>query len=311
VTRGRDETSSLLRWYPRAWRERYGEELQALMEDGLGDGAPTAMFKVSMVRAGLREHAHCLLGAHGSPPERARTGSLLVLCSWTAFVLAGASFSKVSEHFARAMPFASRAISQDAFNVVAALGIVGVGLVMLGAIAALPACGRFVRGGGWSSIRGHVIRSTLLAAMAVGAAIPLSVWAHHLNEIQRNGGDGIYSGAIGLWALLVTATLAQWTVTGVATARRIDWARRTLRIEAVLAVAVAGVMATMTVATALWWGTVAQDAPWFLHGTASGTHPSPFTLQLVVTMMLMLISVLVAVYGTVEVGRSWTGLRVD
>lgn len=311
MSRRRDVTAALLRWYPDSWRERYGEELVALIEDGLGDQPPTSKLKVSIARAGLRERVHQtgLIGDHPSPAERTRAGSLLVLCAWTAFVLAGASFSKASEHFAQAMPAASRTLPQDAFNVIAALGVIGAALVVLGALAALPAFVRFVRSGGWSFIGRHVLRATALTVVTVGAVIPLSLWAHHLNAFQRNGGDGIYSGAFGIWALFVAATLAQWTAAGVAAARRIDLARRVLYLEAVLAFTVAGAMAVMTVSTALWWGAMAKNAPWFLQGTATGSKPSPFNTQLLLTMALMLIAVLISGYGVIRVGRSWTALR--
>ena len=32
--------ASLLRWYPRVWRERYGSELVALIQDNLNEGRP-------------------------------------------------------------------------------------------------------------------------------------------------------------------------------------------------------------------------------------------------------------------------------
>jgi hypothetical protein len=307
----RGEIAALLRWYPRSWRERYGEELMVLMEDQSGEQPPTRNVKLSLIRAGLRERVHesGLVGAQQSPPDRARAGSLLVLCAWTAFALAGASFSKTSEHFARALPVGSRVVPQGAFDVVAALGVIAATLVALGAVAALPGFVRFVGAGGWSSIRGHVLRASVLTVVTVGALIPVSVWAHHLNEFQRNGGDGLYSGAFVAWALLLAGTLAQWTGAGVAAARRIDLTRRVLHFEAVLAVVVAATMVVITAATALWWETMAEDAPWFLQGTAHGTSPSPFTAQLVLTLASMLVAALVAAYGVVRVARSWAGLK--
>jgi hypothetical protein len=301
----------MLRWYPPAWRERYGDELMVLMEDHVGGPAPTLRVKLSLVGAGLRERAHQsgLVGVQLSPSEQARAGSLLVLCAWTTFAFAGASFSKASEHFAQALPVGSRAIPQDAFDTVAALGVIGAMLVVLGAVAALPAFVDFLRGGGWCSIRGHVLRAGLLAVMTVGAVIPLGAWAHHLNQFQRNGGDGLYSGAFVAWALLVATTLAQWTAAGVAAARRIKLTRRVLRLETMLAAVVAGAMVIMTVAVALWWVALAEDAPWFLQGTATGTNPSPFNVQLVLTVALMLVAVLVAGYGVMRVVRSRDGLR--
>jgi hypothetical protein len=192
---------------------------------------------------------------------------------------------------------------------VAALGVIGATLVALGTIAAVPAFVRFVAAGGWSALRGHVLRAGVLTVMTVGAVIPLSVWAHHLNEFQRNGGDGLYSGAFVVWALLVAGTLAQWTAAGVVAAGRIDLTRRILYFEAILAIAVAGTMVIITAAAALWWGAMASDAPWFLQGTATGTSSSPFDVQLALTLALMLASVLVAGYGVMRVARSWVALR--
>jgi hypothetical protein len=38
----------LLRWYPRAWRERYGDEFLATVEDISGGGPPTARLRLSV-----------------------------------------------------------------------------------------------------------------------------------------------------------------------------------------------------------------------------------------------------------------------
>jgi hypothetical protein len=310
VKSNRVAMEAMLRWYPAAWRQRYGEELVVLMEDS--ERPLTLKVKLSLVRAGLREHLHetGLAGGQHPATERARAGSLLVLCAWTAFVLAGASFSKASEHFAQALPVSSGAVPGGAFDIVAVVGSIGATLVALGAIAALPSFVQFLRAGGWASIRRHVIRANVLTTVTVGAVFSLSSWAHHLNEFQRNGGDGLYSGAIAVWALLVAGTLAQWTVVGVVVARKLDLTRRVLRTEAILGVAVAGAMVIITAATALWWGAMAKDAPWFLQGTAIGTHPSPFTFQLIMTMALMFVAVLVATYGVVRIARSWTALTL-
>jgi len=311
MRRSHDETAGLLRWYPRTWRDRYGDELVALMEDELGEQPPTLRFKVSVARAGLRERAHGtgLIGDQHSPTERTRAGTLLVLCSWTAFVVAGISFSKASEHFAQAVPAASRSLPQDAFIVVAICGLLGSALVVLGGMAALPTFVSFLRDGGWPALRGHVLRACLLTVVTGVALIPLGAWAHHLNQHQRNGGDGIYSAAIAAWAVLVAATLAQWTAAAVAAGRRIDVGHRVLRLEAGLAVAVTGAMFAITTATALWWATIAQRAPWFLQGTATGSNSSPFDPQLVFTLALMSAAALTAGYGVARITRSARAVR--
>ena len=43
----------LLRWYPRAWRERYGEELLALIQDTLDEGRPTWRLRLGVVRGNI------------------------------------------------------------------------------------------------------------------------------------------------------------------------------------------------------------------------------------------------------------------
>jgi hypothetical protein len=45
----------LLRWYPRAWRERYGEELLALIQDNLQEGRPAWRLQLSAIWGGLAE----------------------------------------------------------------------------------------------------------------------------------------------------------------------------------------------------------------------------------------------------------------
>ena len=50
--------ANLLRWYPRAWRERYGEELLALVQDTLDEGRPTWRLRLGVVGGGLRERGH-------------------------------------------------------------------------------------------------------------------------------------------------------------------------------------------------------------------------------------------------------------
>jgi hypothetical protein len=45
-----------LRWYPRAWRERYGDELLALVEDYSENGRLRFRDRLDLVRAGLQMH---------------------------------------------------------------------------------------------------------------------------------------------------------------------------------------------------------------------------------------------------------------
>ena len=49
MSTGGDQLAGLLRWYPAAWRERYGDELVALMQ-AVGDQQPSFRFKLSVAR---------------------------------------------------------------------------------------------------------------------------------------------------------------------------------------------------------------------------------------------------------------------
>lgn len=260
----RDDRRSLLRWYPPAWRVRYGEELLALLEDELGERRPPAPMAVSLRWAGLRErlHASGLTGDHRPAADRMRAASLLVLCAWAACMVAGASFSKASEHFAGALPTGSQALPQDAFDAVVALGVLGGCLVLLGAALALPAFRRLVSGyEGRRFVRRHVVRAGALTALTAVALVPLSLWAHHLDGSQRNGANGVNVGALVVWSFMAVASLALWTGAAVAVVRRLDLSGRVLRAEALLAVALQ--VAMVGLATAVGSG----GRPW------PRTHP--------------------------------------
>ena len=235
VTSGRSEHDRLLRWYPTSWRDRYGEELRALMDDEWGEGTASPRSRRAIVRAGLRERAHAtgLVGRGSDPVTRLRSGSLLVLCAWTLFVIGGAGFQKTSEHFARAVPLASRASSQDAFSVVVLCAVISLAAVSIGVVATLPTVLAFLRSGRWRDVRRPVLRSAFASAVVLVTVIPLSLWAHTLNEFQRNGGDSAYSWAITAWALIVIVAAASWTATAIAIARRLSLPARVLRLEGV------------------------------------------------------------------------------
>jgi hypothetical protein len=49
----------VLRWYPTAWRRRYGEELIAMLDDTHGDDVPRRT-RLALIRSGLRERIRLL-----------------------------------------------------------------------------------------------------------------------------------------------------------------------------------------------------------------------------------------------------------
>jgi len=295
----------MLRWYPAAWRDRYGEELVTLMADQTDGRRPPLSMRIDVARAGLRERrrqaGHC--GDVRPPAERVRAGALLVLCGWALFVVAGAVFQKSSEHFASALPRTARWPALTAFDVVVVAAVIGLLIVAAGALAALPAFVRFLRGGGWPSVRRLVLTTTLSTATEAGALGALIPWAHSLPAGQRNGGSSLYTAAFLGLALFTAVSVALWTALAVACARRIEMAPRLLRLEVGLAVALFVLMIVVTVSVAVWWGSVGSAAPWFLHGARAGTGSSAFDPNLGVSLTLMLLAVAVASSGVTRILR--------
>jgi hypothetical protein len=54
------DAKRVLRWYPAAWRRRYGEELIAMLDDTYGEGQLGFGVRMSLVRSGLMERIHML-----------------------------------------------------------------------------------------------------------------------------------------------------------------------------------------------------------------------------------------------------------
>jgi hypothetical protein len=50
----------VLRWYPAAWRRRYGEELIAMIDDTHGDDDLPRRARMSLIHSGLRERLRLL-----------------------------------------------------------------------------------------------------------------------------------------------------------------------------------------------------------------------------------------------------------
>ena len=293
-----DRTSRLLlRLYPPAWRARYGEELEALILEASG-GRVSWRVRLDVARAAGRERLRSLGVLHDGPPsESMRSGSLLVLCAWALFVVAGMGVQKFSEHWQAATPSASRALPTGAFDSLLVGAWIGSVLVLLGVAVASPSFVRFIRSGGWPQVRRRVLTASALTLAAVLTTVPVVIWAHRLATGQRNGGDVGYATGVALWALLLVACLAAWTAAAVAVARRVDLSATVLRLEAFLATVVTVSMAAMTAATAVWWAALARAAPWFLAGRPVGSAASPVAPKLLVATIVMLTATAAAAVG--------------
>lgn len=178
-----------------------------------------------------------------------------------------------------------------------AAGIVGTLLVAVGAMIAFSPLVRFLRAGGWSSVRRGFVRAIVATAVTALATFGVSAWAHHLNSHQRNGGDGWYAHTFLVYALMVVASIGLWTTLAVTTTAKINLSPRALRWESWLALGT-GVSTMAVVAGATtWWVQMGRHAPWFLRGARAGFPGSPWSLQLVATATIMMMATLTAAWG--------------
>jgi hypothetical protein len=83
----------LLRWYPRVWRERYGEEFTALLMEDLTERPRWSGRTVNIMGSGLlaRLSTAGLTGSVLDGPEQARASLATLICSVAAFLALGIS----------------------------------------------------------------------------------------------------------------------------------------------------------------------------------------------------------------------------
>jgi hypothetical protein len=296
-----------LRWYPAAWRRRYGAELAALLEDTYGPGPVPWRGRISLLRAGSVERLRTagLLGSATSPSEGIRAGSLLVLWAWAVFMVAGAGFASLADNWQAAMPPGAW-LPAAGYDVAQVSGLAGGVIVLLAAGGCAPWLVRFLRAGGWRPIRGRLLLAAALMLVTIAAVTAMVLWAHRLGTPERNGGLWTYSALFVLVAVLVTATIAAWTAASAAVVRRLELPAGILRYCRALAVALTMVMVVLAGAVAAWWTAIASGAPWFLGGTAPGSSGTVAPVALIAVGVLMILGLILGITGA---RRATTSLR--
>jgi hypothetical protein len=300
----------LLCCFPRSWRARYGEELQALVVD-MSDGRRVSWrTRGDLVRAGGGERLRAAgLRNDGTPDDRVRGGASLVLWAWALFAFAGAVVQKTSEHWQQALP-GSHPLATIAFDVLTATAALASVLVLAGIAATSPSLRRLLREGGWSRIQSGIVTASIATVVVIAATVGLVLWAHRLTAHQRAGADAAYACAFAVWALLGLATLLAWTTAAVRTERSLPLPAQALAAQARLAAGVAGAMAVMTAATATWWIAVAQREPAALTGWHAA-HASAAVPQLILAIALMLLAAGLGSAGARHATRSLPGLTAQ
>jgi hypothetical protein len=243
--------------------------------------------------------------------QRVRSGSLLVLCAWSVFVVAGAGFAKFAEHWDAVTPTGDRRLPADAFGAVQGAALVGAAVVLVGAVVTLPAFARSMREGGWAPIRRPVLRAAVVTSATVLSTVGIVAWAHHLGPGHRNGARLAYVGAGAVWALMVIASVATCSAAAVAATRRLRLPVGVLRLLGTMAVVATGAMVVIIAGVLVWWGAVATSAPWFFGSGVVGSGSSPVPPPMVVAGALMVLALVAALLGAGRVTRSLPRMPSD
>jgi hypothetical protein len=225
------DAAKLLRWYPRAWRDRYGEEFLAMVEDSLDGERPGRRLRLSVARAGLRERGHRvrLAGQRAAPPVlSALTGR------WWTFFVAGYVFAILPYEFKAPSGAAQGWQVTAALAALAAVAVLGGVCVLASALLGLPAFGRFLRAGGWRQIRRRVAWAAG-ATVAAGGSLAALVQVQGSMTYDQLSGSGVFFLGAAATGLLLTAAFGLWANAAKATARHLDLAVRVRAGEMLLA----------------------------------------------------------------------------
>ncbi|HST17382.1 MAG TPA: hypothetical protein VLK36_06915 [Gaiellaceae bacterium] len=223
----------LLQIYPRRWRDRYGDELAALLEDE----PLTWRVRANVLLAGLQERLRS-----GGPPR--------VLWAWTLFVVGGIAFQKTSEHWQAVVPTGDRGVPTAAFDAVQVAAVVGSAAVLTGIALALPSFWRDLGHGGWAALRRPVFLALATTTISLSALAFFALW------------HSFATAAVAVFLASALLSLFAWTHAAVVAAERLAVAQA--RACAYLAAAVGATMIVMLAAAAIWFGSVMAHASSFV-----------------------------------------------
>jgi hypothetical protein len=261
--------AKLLRWYPRAWRGRYGDEFLAMVGDSLDGRRPTVRLHLSVARAGLRERGH--------QARLACQRHRLLLMRAGISLVAGYAFASLPLDFKASPPPARQWQATAALDSEIAMAVLGgVAVVAIGFLA-WPAFARFLRAGGWPQVRGRVAWAAGATAVAGGglAALIAAPGAAMYDQLDHSGPYSL--GMVGT-GLLLAAALGLWTSAAAAMGKRLRMPARVRAGQNGLA----AVTATLALSTAsvnvVWLGALQSSvlqlflgivglAGWALHAT--------------------------------------------
>lgn len=241
--------AGLLAVYPAGWRARYGGELELLISDLHDGGRNPVPMALDLLRGAAIAWLSIRRGS--AMPERTRNTLITVLWSWVGFAVTAAWFGHdlgiyPSRSAARQIALAHPAVP-DAVNVLVAVGVVGLAVTAVAAVAFAFEAARYARK--------HQHNSTF-GLMAVPPVVAVA-WIAGLQVITNGSGTGgsVSTGRLTLellWFLLGLAGIAGSTQAIAAIVARTEFSPTTWRIGAAAAAAISAAMLVGTGASIVW-----------------------------------------------------------
>jgi hypothetical protein len=249
----------LLRWYPRAWRERYGGEFLALVEDTLDGRRPGWRLRLAVAWSGLRERGRQARPAGGQVLPGLARG--LAADSGSAFIVAGYLLAILPNELG-ASPARPAGLGLDVLTALIALA----GLALLaGGLAMLPALVRLMRASGRPRIRVEASWAAAATATA-GAGLAWIIGWPGTSSLAPLDTPPAYLCVLLATALALTTALDRWTAMAAAVARRLELAPRVRAAErALVAVALPAIL-IMVGADVVWYSAATSSVFWLTWG---------------------------------------------
>jgi len=253
----------LLRWYPRAWRERYGEELLALIQDTLDEGQPTWRLRLGVAWGGLRERGH--QAGHASKTAVKRTAD-----SWARplILVVGLAVVSIAWNLKAPLPPARAWQAATALDALAGIMAFTSICVLAGALVAVPAFVAFLRGGGWPKIRRRVAWAAGATLAAGGGLAWLVLGLRSVSFAQMNRSPAYVTGVFAE-ALALVVALGLWASAAHATAKHLKLAPRTRAAQLLLAAVTVIAALTIVPANIMWTAAIQSSLAWLAVGVAN------------------------------------------
>jgi hypothetical protein len=264
VKRDGSGLEKLLRWYPRAWRERYGEEFLAMVGDTLDGRRPTLAIRMDVAWNGLRERARGRTRALG----RTAVAFGRRIGRWWAFYLTGWVLASLPAEFGVSLPAATAGRATAVLDAEAGIAALLAAVVLARCVIALPAFGRFIRAGGWPQIRRPVAYAVGVTAAAVGALAGLILVPSPMTFSEWNQSLTYLPGVL-VVALLIAAAIWLWARAAATAAGHLDLPPKARTSERVLTAAASNAVSLMMSFLILWLAAVQSSLPMLIFGLSS------------------------------------------